>query len=134
MSLGSSRVRIHIPILTRPGVRFRCGDADVHMAAGEAWIFDNWREHRVENPTPDARVHLVADTAGTSAFWRLVAKAQSVDFAQANPQARILAYDPGAQPQILTENFNAAPLMPPAEVEQLMFDLLAVVAVRRCGR
>ena len=57
--------------------------------AGEAWIFDNWREHRVENPAPDARVHLVADTAGTSAFWRLVAKAQSMDFGQANPQARL---------------------------------------------
>jgi len=122
------RVRVHIPVITRPEVRFHCADENVHMAAGGAWIFDNWREHRVENPTPDARVHLVADTAGTSAFWRLVAKAQSVDFAQANPQARFLAYEPGAQPQILTERFNAAPVMPPAEVEQLMFDLLADLA------
>ena len=36
---------------TRPEVRFYCGDENVHMAAGEAWVFDNWRLHRVENPT-----------------------------------------------------------------------------------
>ena len=57
-------------------------------------------------------VGLVADTAGTSTFWRLVAKAQSKDFAQANPEPRFHAYDPGARPQILTERFNAAPVMP----------------------
>ena len=66
------RVRVHIPLVTRPEVRFYCADQSVHMAAGEAWVFDNWRRHRVENPTPDARIHLVADTAGTSGFWRLV--------------------------------------------------------------
>ena len=59
------RVRVHIPVITRPEVRFYCADQRVHMAAGEAWVFDNWREHRVENPTSDARIHLVADTAGT---------------------------------------------------------------------
>ena len=70
------RVRVHIPVVTRPEVRFHCGDQAVHMAAGEAWVFDNWRPHKVENPTADARIHLVADTAGTSAFWRLVAQGQ----------------------------------------------------------
>ena len=70
------RVRVHIPVITRPEVRFHCGDQSVHMAAGEAWIFDNWREHKVLNPTTDARIHLVADTAGTSAFWRLVTQGQ----------------------------------------------------------
>ena len=59
------------------------------MTAGEAWIFDNWREHQVLNPTPDARIHLVADTAGTSAFWRLVAQGQSADFEQPKPEVAI---------------------------------------------
>ena len=45
------RVRVHIPVITRPEVRFFCADQSVHMAAGEAWIFDNWREHQVLNPT-----------------------------------------------------------------------------------
>ena len=122
------RVRVHVPVVTRPEVRFHCAGESVHMAAGEAWVFDNWREHKVENPTPDARIHLVADTAGTSAFWRLVAKAQSNNFAQPQPKAPLVAFDPSARPALRTERFNIAPVMPPAEVEQLTFDLLADLA------
>ena len=43
-----SRVRLHVPVVTHPEVRFHCGDRSVHMAAGEAWLFDNWRLHWVE--------------------------------------------------------------------------------------
>jgi hypothetical protein len=127
------RVRVHVPVITRPEVRFHCGGESVHMAAGEAWVFDNWREHRVENPTPEARVHLVADTAGTSAFWQLVARGDSDDMSRPNPAARLVAFDPGARPRLLTERFNAAPVMPPAEVEQLAFDLLADLAPGGAG-
>src|SRR5882672_8179005 len=73
-----TRVRLHVPIVTRPEVRFSCGDQVVHMAAGEAWLFDNWRQHRVENPTPAERIHLVADTSGTAAFWQFVLGSQQV--------------------------------------------------------
>ena len=122
------RVRVHIPVITRPEVRFHCGDQSVHMAAGEAWIFDNWRPHKVLNPTSDARIHLVADTAGTSPFWRLVAQGQVENFEQQNLKSRYVAFDPAARPELLLERFNVAPLMPPAEVEQLAFDLLADLA------
>ena len=122
------RVRVHIPVITRPEVRFHCGDQSVHMAAGEAWIFDNWRKHKVLNPASEARIHLVADTAGTSEFWRLVAQGQSENFGRQNPDSRLVAFDPTARPKLLVERFNAAPLMPAAEVEQLAFDLLADVA------
>jgi Sulfotransferase family/Aspartyl/Asparaginyl beta-hydroxylase len=122
------RVRVHVPVLTRPEVRFHCAGESVHMGAGEAWIFDNWREHRVENPTSDARIHLVADTAGSSAFWRLVAKGRAKDFQKPGPDARLVTFDPAAHPQLLIERFNAAPVMPPAEVEQLTFDLLSDLA------
>ena len=71
------RVRVHIPIFTTPGVQFHCGDETVHMAAGEAWIFDNWRRHRVLNDSEESRIHLVGDTAGNSAFWQLVAQGQA---------------------------------------------------------
>jgi len=118
------RVRVHVPVITRPEVRFHCAGESVHMAAGEAWIFDNWREHRVENASPAARVHLVADTSGTSTFWRLLGKAESKNFGPTHPGARLVPFDPAARPVILTERFNTARLMPPAEVEQLTFDLL----------
>ena len=74
-----TRVRLHVPIITRPEVKFHCGDRVVHMAAGEAWVFDNWRLHSVENPTPDERIHLVADTSGSAAFWQLVAQSDIAD-------------------------------------------------------
>ncbi len=122
------RVRVHIPVITRPEVRFHCAGQSVHMAAGEAWIFDNWREHKVLNPTTDARIHLVADTAGTSTFWRLVNQGQTEDFERSKPDSRLVAYDPTARPKLLVERFNAALLMPPAEVEQLTFDLLGDLA------
>ncbi|MFO1409548.1 MAG: sulfotransferase [Steroidobacteraceae bacterium] len=43
------RVRVHIPVTTRPEVMFHCGGDAVHMQAGEAWIFDSWRQHHVTN-------------------------------------------------------------------------------------
>ena len=86
------RVRVHIPIVTRPEVLFHCGGETVHMRGGEAWLFDNWRLHRVENPTPDERIHLVADTSGSASFWQFVAQA-----AQAGMVDRELRFDPGAR-------------------------------------
>ena len=41
------RMRVHVPIVTTPSVRFRCGDEEVHMGRGECWVFDTWRRHQV---------------------------------------------------------------------------------------
>ena len=82
------RVRLHVPIVTLPEVRFTCDDECVHMAAGEAWVFDNWRVHHVENPTDADRIHLVADTSGTASFWELVAQGGESGRARPAPQLR----------------------------------------------
>jgi hypothetical protein len=42
------------------------------MAAGECWLFDTWRQHRVINDAEQSRIHLVIDTVGGGDFWRLV--------------------------------------------------------------
>lgn len=68
----NERMRVHVPIVTNPSVNFHCGDAQVHMRAGECWIFDTWRLHGVTNTTGPARVHLVVDTVGSAAFARMV--------------------------------------------------------------
>ena len=68
----TERVRVHVPVVTQPTVRFECGDAAINMAAGECWIFDTWRQHRVLNDAVESRVHLVVDTVGGGAFWDLV--------------------------------------------------------------
>jgi hypothetical protein len=111
------RVRMHIPIVTRPEVRFHCGGQSVHMAPGEAWIFDNWRRHHVENPTDEARIHLVADTSGTAAFWQFVAQSTA-----GLPANGTIAYRPDVNAEVLTERALQRPVMPPAEVELLVTD------------
>ena len=78
LSLVSARA-LHIPVITWPEVTFSCGDESVHMAAGEAWLFDNWRRHSVVNPTDHDRVHLVADTFGNSRFWQYVGRERRGD-------------------------------------------------------
>ena len=70
------RVRVHVPIVTQPTVRFTCGDAEINMRAGECWIFDTWRMHNVVNDHALPRIHLVADTVGGTGFWQLVARAR----------------------------------------------------------
>ena len=117
------RVRMHIPIFTWPEVLFHCDGQTVHMAAGEAWIFDNWRRHHVENNASETRVHLVADTTGTAAFWRFAC-------GQAPPrqQWRTVGWNPNDDPQLLTENDQGSPIMPAAEVQLLIDDLRAELA------
>ncbi len=70
------RVRVHVPIVTQPTVRFTCGDAEINMRAGECWIFDTWRMHNVVNDHALPRIHLVADTVGGTGFWQLVARSR----------------------------------------------------------
>lgn len=116
-----TRVRLHVPVITRPEVSFHCGDETVHMAAGEAWVFDNWRLHKVLNPTTETRIHLVADTTGTAAFWQLAMRPPATPPEQW-PQ---LAFRPDADARPLTETNLRAPVMPAAEVQLLVNDLRA---------
>jgi hypothetical protein len=69
--------RIHIPVITNPGVLFTCGDETVHMAAGECWLFDSFQWHRVENKGAEQRIHLVLDTVGGGQLPDLIDQAQS---------------------------------------------------------
>lgn len=68
----NERVRVHVPVVTDPSVQFFCGDARIHMGAGECWIFDTWRQHKVTNESGIERVHLVVDTVGSVEFGKLV--------------------------------------------------------------
>jgi hypothetical protein len=119
-----TRVRLHVPVFTWPEVRFNCDGQSVHMAAGEAWIFDNWRRHHVENNAHGERIHLVADTTGTAAFWQF-----ACGEAPPRDRWRTLAWDPSASAELLTEDNQRSPVMPAAEVQLLIDDLRAELAV-----
>jgi hypothetical protein len=118
-----SRVRLHIPVATQPEVRFHCDGESVHMAAGEAWIFDNWRLHGVENAGTAPRIHLVADTSGSAAFWQFAERS-------AAPGAAVheLAFDPHADARPLTESAPVPCVMAPGELELLLLDLRHEIA------
>jgi hypothetical protein len=111
------RVRVHVPIVTSPQARFHCGERAVNMAAGECWIFDTWREHRVRNPQPEARIHLVIDTPGSAHFWALAAAgrdpfaAQNAAFAPAD-----IRFDATVDPPLRYERVNRPRIMSPWEL------------------
>ncbi len=115
------RVRIHIPIITFPEVMFYCHDQVVHMGAGEAWLFDNWKLHHVINPTRELRVHLVADTLGSATFWKMTTQA----LAEPESPSHRIEFDAKLEPQLQLEQFNTPDVMHPAEVELLSEDLIA---------
>lgn len=114
------RVRLHIPVFTTPDVRFFCEDRDIHMAAGDAWIFDNWRLHKVENRSDIQRVHLVADTTGNGRFWEMAHAAMAGGL-----EEQPVPYRPGARALIPTEQFNVYRVMPPSEIDELLADLVS---------
>jgi hypothetical protein len=122
------RVRIHIPVVTRPEVQFHCADEQVHMAAGETWIFDSWRQHWVDNPTDQERIHLVADTTGSAAFWRFVALSM-----QPGTVVQQHSFRADWDPPLRLERVSLAPVMAPAEVELLLMDMRADLAASAGG-
>lgn len=112
------RVRVHVPILTQPSVRFICGEAEVNMAAGECWLFDTWRTHRVINAANSQRIHLVADTVGGGQFWELASGGRVPGNPVPGWQMRPLAYDADARPELIYESVNLPSVMSPWELRE----------------
>ena len=106
------RIRLHIPIVTDPRVAFTSKDETVHMAAGEAWTFDNWYMHGVKNPTDIQRIHMVIDTVGTSSLWRMIHGS-----AKRRVEPRFIPYRPDETPNLTFENHPGIPVMAPGELE-----------------
>jgi hypothetical protein len=66
------RIRIHIPVVTHPAIKFHCNGKSVHMGVGEAWTFDGSLPHGVANPTEQERIHLVIDTKGSETLNQML--------------------------------------------------------------
>ncbi|MGH8561969.1 MAG: sulfotransferase, partial [Nevskiales bacterium] len=116
------RTRIHIPLVTTPEVSFHCGERQLHMAAGECWLFDTWRVHNVFNPAPTMRIHLVVDTVGAPAFWDTVARAERPFGKPVEDPLPLqsVAYEPGLEPQLILEDRNFPVVMSPEEMQDLV--------------
>jgi hypothetical protein len=122
------RMRVHVPIVTQPTVRFDCGGESVHMAAGECWVFDTWSMHRVINDAERARIHLVIDTVGGEGLLKLLSAGKATGMA-APPNWRPQAVTPGASAGPLDfENLNVPMVMSPWELREHLNFLLGEVA------
>ena len=117
-----SRVRVHIPVITNPQVTFYCGDEQVHMQAGECWIFDSWRRHRVTNNSEQTRIHLVIDTAGSGKFWQTVRQMEKLE--NSNVEPKLIPFKQGKSASIRTEKYNVSPIMAPGELEAMVTELI----------
>jgi hypothetical protein len=125
-----NHVRIHIPVVTNKDVIFFCGDAQMHMPAGECWIFDTWRPHRVVNGGQRSRTHLVIDTAGSSRFWEMVSRADQAARTGAPLEPRFVPYAEGLQSHVRTERYGPQTIMSPGEVDHLVGDLIVEFETR----
>lgn len=119
----TDRMRVHVPIVTQPTVRFECGGETIHMAAGECWIFDTWREHKVENDASQSRIHLVVDTVGGPGFWELVAQGRAHDAPTQGWASRLVAPS-SEKPQLARERYNIPVVMSPWEIHYRLHGLL----------
>jgi quercetin dioxygenase-like cupin family protein len=54
-------IRIHVPVITDPGVEFLLNGHPVQLAAGESWYLNLNLPHRVANRSSVNRIHLVVD-------------------------------------------------------------------------
>lgn len=108
-----THIRIHIPVITNPGVRFQCGSDSVHMEPGESWVFDSFEVHEVRNDGADKRVHLVLDTVGSSRIWELIEAANNGAEAPAAPWVPAVAATP---PALRFEQVNQPGVMSPWEI------------------
>ena len=114
-----TRMRVHVPVATRPTVRFMCGDDEVNMAPGECWIFDTWRKHRVINDADVERIHLVADTVGSDAFGELMRAGRMTGMAEPPGwHAEPVAPAPGPHAPLRLESTNIPAVMTPWELRE----------------
>jgi len=109
-------LRVHVPIVTFPEVRFRAGAAEINMAAGECWVFDTWLPHMVSNETGKSRIHLVADTVGGAKFWDLFQAGKPHSMALPDWAPQRVAPEPGRVAELEVERVNAPVVMTPWEV------------------
>ena len=117
------RIRIHVPIVTDPSVRFNCGGLEIHMGEGEAWIFDNWRPHHGINGSGIRRVHLVMDTVGSAAFWRLASSGVMASTA-AQVTLQPVPYDEQRRADLSFESREPEPVAHPAAVKATIHELV----------
>jgi mannose-6-phosphate isomerase-like protein (cupin superfamily) len=80
--------RLHVALVTSPGVEFYIDDARVMMEAGECWYLNLSLPHRVQNLGHRERIHLVIDCGVNDWLTAQVAAAAPVERHAPAPSAQ----------------------------------------------
>src|SRR3954470_18606568 len=107
-----THLRIHIPVITNPGVAFNCDGETVSMNPGECWILDSFFRHSVENRGAETRIHLVLDTVGGARLWDLIQAAIEGDATET-----FIPPAPASDRSLGFEQINAPEVMSPWEMK-----------------
>lgn len=74
-TIAKDLVRLHVPVVTNPDVRFTVDDRRVPLAVGETWLVDVRFPHEVANEGAMDRVHLVLDLIPSGELTALIDRA-----------------------------------------------------------
>ncbi len=121
-------MRVHMPIVTQPTVRFLCGGEEVNMTAGECWIFDTWSLHSVHNDAARTRIHLVADTVGGDGLLNLIENGRSPSQPRSGWSTALTPPRETTKPELAYERCNAPEVMTPWELRDHLGFLLSEMA------
>lgn len=108
-----THLRIHIPVVTNPGVLFTCDGESVHMRPGECWLFDSFRLHTVRNSGSKKRIHLVLDTVGDEHLWDIIEAARS---SHGDDAPAVSLSGKGSVEKLKFERINFPKIMSPWEI------------------
>lgn len=89
LDAGEGTARLHVPLLTGPGVDFRLNGSTVSMAVGECWYLRFADPHSAANRGEEPRVHLVLDCTVNTWLADLLAALRDVTPALASGPARL---------------------------------------------
>lgn len=122
------RMRVHVPVVTQPTVKFYCGPEVVHMAPGECWVFDTWSLHRVVNDETRSRVHLVIDTVGGDGLLKLLSQGRPPSAQSALGWSAQRVEPRGAKVNLVFESTNVPKVMSPWEMREHLTFIMSETA------
>ncbi|MCX6874443.1 MAG: aspartyl/asparaginyl beta-hydroxylase domain-containing protein [Verrucomicrobia bacterium] len=103
-------VRIHVPVITNPGVEFYLDNRRIIMREGECWYLDLNLSHRVQNLGSTDRVHLVIDCQLNDWLRTLIASGTPSEGGESGyePFRRLVLNDTTLQAQLVCLTDRAA--------------------------
>lgn len=116
LSYELGEARLHFPLFTHPEVDFTIGGERIRMREGECWYINANLPHRVSNPGPGERIHLVIDCTVTEALKRLFDQAERSDRAATEPSDTAPPPYPAEPPQRGYSTADAPQGPPQAEI------------------